>query len=146
MAKRFKLPVGLSDHTLGIATSIAGICLGAKLIEKHFCLSRKIETPDSFFSLEPNELKLLVENIRIVEKALGEVHYGLTEEEKRSRVFRRSLFAIKDIEKGEVISEENVKSIRPAYGLPPKYIKKIIGRKAKLKIRYGNPIKEYMVI
>jgi len=146
MAKRFKLPVGLSDHTLGIATSIAGVCLGAKIIEKHFCLSRKIETPDSFFSLEPNELKLLVENIRIVEKALGEVHYGLTEEEKRSRVFRRSLFAIKDIEKGEVISEENVKSIRPAYGLPPKYIKKIIGRKAKLKIRYGNPIKEYMVI
>ncbi len=146
MAKRFNLPVGLSDHTIGVATSIAAVCLGAKLVEKHFCLSRKIETPDSFFSLEPKEFKLLVENIRIVEKALGEVHYGLTEEEKRSRVFRRSLFAIKDIEKGEVISEENVKSIRPAYGLPPKYIKKIIGRKAKLKIRYGTPIKEYMVI
>jgi pseudaminic acid synthase len=146
MAKRFNLPVGLSDHTIGVATSIAAVCLGAKLVEKHFCLSRKIETPDSFFSLEPKEFKLLVENIRIVEKALGKVHYGLTEEEKRSRVFRRSLFAIKDIEKGEVISEENVKSIRPAYGLPPKYIKKIIGKKAKLKIRYGTPINEYMVI
>jgi pseudaminic acid synthase len=141
MAKRFNLPVGLSDHTIGVATSIAAVCLGAKLVEKHFCLSRKIETPDSFFSLEPREFKLLVENIRIAEKALGKVHYGLTEDEKKSRVFRRSLFVVKDIRKGDIFNEENVRSIRPAYGLPPKYLKFILGKKAKKDIKKGTPLK-----
>ncbi|MCM8831841.1 MAG: pseudaminic acid synthase [Candidatus Omnitrophica bacterium] len=141
MQKRFKLPIGLSDHTLGIATSIVGVCLGAKLIEKHFCLSRKIETPDSFFSLEPHELKMLVENIRIAEKSLGKIHYGLTEDEKKSKVFRRSLFVIKDIKKGEIFTEENIKSIRPAYGIAPKYLDKILGRTAKTNIKKGTPLK-----
>jgi pseudaminic acid synthase len=141
MAKRFNLPVGLSDHTIGVATSIAAVCLGAKLVEKHFCLSRKIETPDSFFSLEPREFKLLVENIRIAEKALGKVHYGLTEDEKKSRVFRRSLFVVKDIRKEDIFNEENVRSIRPAYGLPPKYLKFILGKKAKKDIKKGTPLK-----
>jgi pseudaminic acid synthase len=145
MAKRFNLPVGLSDHTIGIATSIAAVCLGAKLVEKHFCLSRKIETPDSFFSLEPKEFKLLVENIRIVEKALGKVHYGLTEEEKRSRVFRRSLFIIKDVKKNEKFTEENIKSIRPSFGLPPKYLYEVIGKKAKKNIKKGTPLRWDMI-
>jgi sialic acid synthase SpsE len=145
MAKRFNLPVGLSDHTIGVATSIAAVCLGAKLVEKHFCLSRKIETPDSFFSLEPKEFKLLVENIRIVEKALGEVHYGLTEEEKRSRVFRRSLFIIKDVKKNEKFTEENIKSIRPSFGLPPKYLYEVIGKKAKKNIKKGTPLRWEMI-
>ncbi|MEM5875593.1 MAG: pseudaminic acid synthase [Candidatus Aenigmatarchaeota archaeon] len=145
MQKRFKLPVGLSDHTLGIATSIAAVCLGAKLIEKHFCLSRKIETPDSFFSLEPQELKMLVENIRNAEKSLGEVHYGLTEDEKKSRVFRRSLFVVKDIKKGEVFTEYNVRSIRPAYGIHPKNYNKILGKQAKMNIKRGSPLKWIMV-
>jgi pseudaminic acid synthase len=145
MAKRFNLPVGLSDHTIGVATSIAAVCLGAKLVEKHFCLSRKIETPDSFFSLEPKEFKLLVENIRIVEKALGKVHYGLTEEEKRSRVFRRSLFIIKDVKKNEKFTEENIKSIRPSFGLPPKYLYEVIGKKAKENIKKGTPLRWNMI-
>jgi len=145
MAKRFNLPVGLSDHTIGVATSIAAVCLGAKLVEKHFCLSRKIETPDSFFSLEPKEFKLLVENIRIVEKALGKVHYGLTEEEKRSRVFRRSLFIIKDVKKNEKFTEENIKSIRPSFGLPPKYLYEVIGKKAKKNIKKGTPLRWNMI-
>mgnify|MGYP000210772424 CR=1 FL=1 len=140
MEKRFKLPVGLSDHTLGIATSIAAVCLGAKLIEKHFCLSRKIETPDSFFSLEPQELKNLVENIRIVEKALGRVYYGLTKEEKKSRAFRRSLFVVEDIIKGEKFTENNVRSIRPNFGLHPKFLYKVIGKRAKRNIRKGTPL------
>jgi len=145
MAKRFNLPIGLSDHTLGIATSIAGVCLGAKLIEKHFCLSRKIKTPDSFFSLEPEELKSLVENIRIAETSLGKIHYGLTEDEKKSRVFRRSLFVVKDIKKGEIFSQENIKSIRPADGLSPKYLKFILGKRAKTDIKKGMPLKMHMV-
>jgi len=145
MAKKLNLPVGLSDHTLGIATSIAGVCLGAKLIEKHFCLSRKIKTPDSFFSLEPEELKSLVENIRIAETSLGKIHYGLTEDEKKSRVFRRSLFVVKDIKKGEIFSQENIKSIRPADGLRPKYLKFILGKRAKTDIKKGMPLKMYMV-
>ena len=140
MAKRFNLPVGLSDHTLGIATSIAGVCLGAKIIEKHFCLSRKIQTPDSFFSLEPKELKNLVENIRVVEQSLGKIHYGITEDEKKSRVFRRSLFVVKDIKKGDIFSQENIKSIRPADGLSPKYLKFILGKRAKRDFKKGIPL------
>ena len=141
MAKKFKLPIGLSDHTLGIVTSIAGVCLGAKVIEKHFCLSRKIKTPDSFFSLEPKELKELVDNIRIAEKTLGKPHCGLTKEERKSRIFRRSLFAVKDIKKGDVFSDANIKSIRPAVGLSPKYYRKILGKRAVKNIRRGTPFK-----
>ncbi len=145
MEKRFKLPVGLSDHTLGIATSVAGVCLGAKLIEKHFCLSRKIETPDSFFSIEPQELKSLVENIRIVEKSLGKIHYGLTCDEKKSKVFRRSLFVVKDVKKSELFTGENVKSIRPANGLLPSYLKYILGKRAKRDILRGTPLKRKLI-
>jgi len=140
LKKRFKVPVGLSDHTLGIGVSIAAVSFGAQLIEKHFTLSRKIKTPDSFFSIEPQELKALVENVRTVEKSLGMVHYGLTDNEKKSRVFRRSLFALQDINKGEFFSEENIGSIRPANGLEPKYISKILGRKAKKCIKKGMPL------
>ncbi len=145
MEKRFKLPVGLSDHTLGIATSIAAVCLGAKLIEKHFCLSRKIETPDSFFSLEPEELKNLTENIRIAEKSLGKIHYGLTKDEKKSKIFRRSLFVVKDIKKGEIFSSENIRSIRPANGIKPKFLKFIFSKRAKKDIKEGTPLKWNMI-
>lgn len=141
MRKRFKLPIGLSDHTLGIATSVAGVCLGAKLIEKHFTLSRKLKTPDSFFSVEPRELKELVSNIRITEKALGDIHYGLTKQEKKSRVFRRSLFAVKDIKKGEVLTEENIRSVRPANGVLPKYYNMLLGKKVSCDIKKGTPLK-----
>ena len=136
----FGCPIGLSDHTLGIGVSVTAASLGAKAIEKHFTLSRKIKTPDSFFSIEPTEFKELVENVRIVEKALGKVHYGLTKEEKKNRIFRRSLFAVKDIKKGEIFTNENIRSIRPAYGLAPKYIKSILGKKAKKGIAKSSPL------
>lgn len=137
----FDCPVGLSDHTLGIAVPIAAVSLGAKVIEKHFTLSRKHKSPDSFFSLEPDEFKELVESIRIAESALGKVRYGLTKGERQSRVFRRSLFVVDNIKKGEFFNERNLRSIRPAYGLPPKYLKTILGKKAKRNIKRGTALK-----
>ncbi|MFA5336863.1 MAG: pseudaminic acid synthase [Candidatus Omnitrophota bacterium] len=145
MAKKFVLPIGLSDHTLGIASSVAAVCLGARMVEKHFTVSRKIKTPDSFFSLEPQELKSLVDNIRITEKALGKISYGLTEKEKTSKIFRRSLFVVKDIKKGDLFTEENIRSIRPSAGILPKYIDIILGKKAKSAIKKGTPLKQKMV-
>ncbi len=136
----FGCPIGLSDHTLGVGVSLAAVSLGAKVIEKHFTLSRRFKTPDSFFSIEPKELKELVRDARIVEKALGKVHYGLTKEEKKNKVFRRSLFAVEDIRKGDIFTEDNVRSIRPAYGLSPKYLTDVIGRKAKKEIPKGYPL------
>lgn len=141
MRKLFKCPVGLSDHSLGIGVSIAAVSLGAVVIEKHFTLSRKIATPDSFFSIEPAELQELVKNVRVAEKALGRVHYGLTNDEKKSRVFRRSLFAVNDIKQGALFSTENIRSIRPSYGLPPKFFKLFLGNKAKSDIKRGTPLK-----
>ena len=140
MIARFKCPVGLSDHTLNNSVSIAAVSLGSAIIEKHFTLSRKIKTPDSFFSIEPQELEELVGNIRIAEKALGNIHYGLTAKEKKSSVFRRSLFAVKDVKAGEIFTEENIRSIRPGYGLKPKYLQEIIGKKAKKNIKKGSPL------
>ena len=140
MRESFGCPVGLSDHSMGIGASIAAVALGATVIEKQFTLSRKIRTPDSFFSIEPDELERLVRNARIAEEAVGRVHYGLTEDEKKSKVFRRSLFAVKDIRKGEVLNDENVRSVRPANGLAPKYLKSISGKKAKKTIKKGTPL------
>lgn len=140
MKKRFKCSVGFSDHTMGIATPIVAATLGAVMIEKHFTLSRKIKTPDSFFSIEPQELKSLVENVRIAEKSLGGIHYGLSPEEKKNLIFRRSLFVVKYIKKGEYFTEDNVRSIRPSDGLPPKYLKAILGKKVKEDVEMGTPL------
>ena len=140
MMKRFGCPVGLSDHSLGIGVSVAAVALGASVIEKHFTLSRKYKTPDSFFSIEPKELRNLVRDIRTVEEALGKVHYGVTEGEIESRTFRRSLFVVKDIKAGQKFSEDNVRTIRPGYGLKPKYLKNIMGKTAKRDIKKGTPL------
>lgn len=140
MQELFDCPVGISDHSLGIGVSVSAVALGASVVEKHFTLSRKLKTPDSFFSIEPEELKQLVENVRIVEKTLGEVHYGLTEGERKSTNVRRSLFVVEDIRKGEVFSERNVRSIRPAAGLEPKYIDSVLGRRAMSDIKRGTPL------
>ncbi|MFA6568254.1 MAG: pseudaminic acid synthase [Victivallales bacterium] len=140
MREKFGTVVGLSDHTLGIASSVAAVSLGACIIEKHLTLSRKDPGPDSAFSLEPSELKELVREVRTVEDALGKVSYSFTEKEKATRVLRRSLFAVKDIKKGEELTMENVRSIRPAYGIPPKYFDKVIGRKARENIKFGTPL------
>lgn len=140
MQKIFNCPVGLSDHSMDIGTTIAAVSMGARMVEKHFTLSRKIRTSDSFFSVEPYELKSLVDNIRIVEEALGKVSYGPTKEELGSRKFRRSLFTVSDIKKGELFTEANIRSIRPAAGLPPKYLKSILGKQAKRDIPRGSPL------
>jgi len=140
MVKKFKLPIGLSDHTLGVSISIAGVCLGARIIEKHFTLSRRLKTPDSFFSIEPAELKNLVGSIRSVEKALGSVHYGPTNQEKKSKIFRRSLFVVKDMKAGDIFTEENIRSIRPGYGLQPYFLKSIIGKKILKNTSAGTPM------
>ena len=140
MAETFDCIVGLSDHTLGISVPIAAVALGAKVIEKHFILSRDIETPDRDFSLTPDEFKEMVKAIREVEKALGKVSYELTEKMKKGREFSRSLFVVRDVKAGEMFSEENVRSIRPGYGLHPKFLKDIIGRRAKKDIKKGTPL------
>lgn len=140
LAEAFGVPVGLSDHTLGISVPVASVTLGACIIEKHFTLSRNIVGPDSSFSLEPLEFKAMVEAIRAVEKALGQVHYGVSDQESKSRVFRRSLFVVKDIQAGETFTSEHIRSIRPGYGLPPKFMHSIIGKKAAKDIKSGTPL------
>lgn len=139
LAEAFHVPVGLSDHTLGIAVPVAAVVLGACIIEKHLTLSRRIAGPDSAFSLEPEEFKAMVESVRTAEKALGEIRYGASEREARSRVFRRSLFVVEDIKAGELFTEENVRSIRPGHGLSPKYLKDVLGRRASRHIAKGTP-------
>jgi len=145
MENRFGCQVGLSDHTLGVAVPVAAVCLGARIIEKHLTLSRKIKTPDSFFSLEPAELKELVNNIRIAEKAIGSVSYGPTAEEKESLIFRRSLFAVRDIKKGELLTKDNIRSIRPSYGACPKYYEKMLKKTARRDIAKGEPLRRNLV-
>jgi pseudaminic acid synthase len=136
----FKTVVGLSDHTLGISVPIAATAIGAKIIEKHFIIDRSLGGPDAAFSLEPPEFKTMVEAVREVEIAMGEVSYELTDKMKKSREFSRSLFAVENIQEGEEITEKNVRSIRPGFGLHPKYLNKIVGKKAAKTINKGTPI------
>lgn len=140
MAEAFHVPVGLSDHTLGIAVPVAAVVLGACIVEKHLTISRQISGPDSAFSLEPHEFKAMVEAIRTVEKALGKVQYEVGEREAASRVFRRSLFVVQDVKAGEIFTNENVRSIRPGYGLHPRELPKVLGRRAARDIRRGTPL------
>ena len=140
LAEAFGVPVGLSDHTLGIAVPVAAVALGACIVEKHFTLSRDVPGPDSAFSLEPHEFKAMVEAIRVAEKALGEVRYEVTEREQASRVFRRSLFVVQDVEAGEVFTEKNVRSIRPGYGLHTRYLDEVMGRRAARDVERGMPL------
>jgi len=145
LAKAFNLPVGLSDHTLGIAVPVAAVVLGVCIVEKHFTLSRDIPSLDSAFSLEPHEFKAMVEAIRIAEKAVGQVHYGVTEREAKSRVFRRSLFVVKGVKAGESFTPENVRSIRPAHGLHSRHLPEVLGRCATRHIERGTPLTWDMV-
>jgi N-acetylneuraminate synthase len=140
LAEAFRVPAGLSDHTLSIAVPVAAVTLGACIVEKHFTLSRAVPGPDSAFSLEPHEFKATVEAVRVAEKALGEVRYEVTEHEVASRAFRRSLFVVKDVKAGEVFTEENVRSIRPGYGLHTRYLGEVLGRRAARDIERGTPM------
>lgn len=140
LAEAFGVPVGLSDHTLGIAVPVGAVALGACIIEKHFTLARELPGPDSTFSLEPQEFRAMVDAVRTTEKALGAVNYGVTEKEAANRIFRRSLFVVKDIKAGERFTSENVRSIRPGYGLHPRHLAEVIGRCAGCDIARGTPL------
>jgi pseudaminic acid synthase len=136
----FKVIPGLSDHTIGSDVAIAAVALGAKIIEKHFVLDRTLGGPDAAFSMEPEEFKKMVTSIRNVENAIGAVNYKLTPKIEKSRMFLRSLFIIKEVKKGEIITEENVRSIRPGNGLHPRYYKQIIGKKFRNDFEMGTPL------
>jgi sialic acid synthase SpsE len=139
-ASAFDVPVGLSDHTLGVAVPLAAVPQGASIIEKHITQSRADGGPDAAFSLEPDEFKVMVEAVRVAEKSLGRVSYDVTERERVSQVFRRSLFVVKDIKAGEAFTGENVRSIRPAHGLHTRYLGEVLGRRAKQDIARGTPL------
>jgi len=140
LAAVFDLPVGLSDHTLGIEVPVAAVAVGASIIEKHLTLSRRDPGPDAAFSLEPDEFRSMVAAVRNCEKALGGVVYGVTEAERQSTIFRRSLFVVEDIAEGAQFSERNVRSIRPGYGLHPRFLKDVLGRRARHSIARGTPL------
>ena len=146
MADCFELPVGLSDHTLGIAVPVAAVALGACIIEKHLTLQRGDGGPDAAFSLQPHEFKTMVEAIRTAERALGKVSYQLSEKEHASRVFRRSLFVVKNMQAGEEFTRENVRSIRPGMGLPVKDLNRIVGKKSAYPIMRGQPLQSDMIL
>ncbi|SFM88972.1 pseudaminic acid synthase [Methanolobus profundi] len=136
----FKTVVGLSDHTLGISAPIAAVALGARIIEKHFILDRNMGGPDAAFSLDAQEFKNMVEAVRETEKALGQINYELTENAKKSRDFSRSLFVVKDIKAGENFTKDNVRSIRPGFGLHTRYLNEVLCRKARNDLKKGTPL------
>ncbi len=146
LAHKFGIPVGISDHTLGISVSVAAVALGATIVEKHLTLSRQLHTLDSAFSLEPAEFKQMVDTIRITEKALGEIHYGPTDTERANLTVRRSLFVVEDIKADEVFTRDNVRSIRPGHGLHPKHLEKILGRIAARNVKRGTPLSWDLVV
>lgn len=140
MEEKFQVPTGLSDHSMGAIGAVTAVALGANIIEKHFCLSREIENADSSFSMEPQEFKEMVKQIRMAERAMGSVHYGPSEQEKGNLIFRRSLFVVEDVKRGELFTEKNVRSIRPANGIKPKFYGEVIGKRATRDIKRGTPM------
>ncbi len=145
MKERFDVQVGLSDHSLGYTGAIAAVAMGAKVIEKHICLNRALEGPDASFSMEPQEFSEMVQQIRLTEKAIGTVNYGVTKEEESNVIFRKSLFVVEDISIGERFTEKNVRSIRPGYGLASKFYDSVLGKRATCDINRGTPLKEDMI-
>jgi pseudaminic acid synthase len=146
LSRRFGVPIGLSDHTMGIAVPVAAVALGACIIEKHLTLSRAVPGPDSTFSLEPQEFKAMVEAVRTAERSLGQVHFGLSGKEEASRVFRRSLFVVEDVKTGEPFTPANVRSIRPGYGLHTRHLAEVLGRVAAADIARGTPLRWDLVV
>lgn len=145
LEETFGVPAGLSDHSLGSVAAVTAVAIGAKVIEKHFCLSRKVESADASFSMEPQEFKQMVQDIRAAEKAMGRISYEVSEREKISRAFRKSIFVVKNIKKGEILTEENIRIIRPANGLEPKYFPDVLGKKAVKDIERGTPLEWSMI-
>jgi len=145
LAETFGVIAGFSDHTLGTTASIVATTLGAKVIEKHFILDKSIGGVDADFSLDKQEFAEMIQVVRDTEKLFGKVDYSMTEKKKKSRQFSRSLYVAKDIRKGEVFTEENIRSVRPGYGMHPKYLKDILGRKAKKNYQFGERFEEACV-
>ena|SRR3989338_1526881 len=145
LEEKFRTVPGLSDHSLGITMSIESVAFGACVIEKHFTLKRSDGGPDSSFSIEPKELKQLVESVREAEKAIGKIQYGIIESELANIAGRRSLFVVRDIKAGQEFTTENIRSIRPGYGLAPKFLPEILGKKAAKDIERGTPLNRGLV-
>ena len=143
--RKFNVVPGLSDHTIGSSVPIVATVLGAKIIEKHFILDRSIGGPDASFSMDEKEFAEMVKAVREAEKAIGKVDFTLTENKKKGRDFSRSLYVVEDIKAGEVFTEMNVRSIRPGFGLHPKYLKEVIGMVAKEDLERGMPFKHEMI-
>lgn len=140
LREKFKVQIGLSDHTMGYVVPMGAVALGATLIEKHFIMDRNLGGPDSAFSMEPNEFKEMVDNVRSVEKALGKATLELSEKSLKNRDFSRSLYVVANVNEGEEFNIENIRSIRPGHGLSPKFLKEIIGKKAKQNIEKGTAL------
>lgn len=140
MKNKFNVPVGLSDHTLSIETPITALALGACVIEKHFIIDRAIGGPDAEFSLNIQEFSDMVSSVRKTEKLIGKVNYELSDKALKNREFSRSLFVAEDIKTGEIFTEKNIRSVRPGFGLAPKYLNHILGKKAKVNLKKGTPL------
>lgn len=140
LAKKYNVISGLSDHTLGITVPVVSIAMGAKIIEKHFILDHNVGGPDADFSLDENEFTQMVQAVRDAEKSIGKVDYSLTEKKLKSREFSRSLYFSSDIKEGGILTEENIKSVRPGYGLHPKYYSEILGKKVTKNVEKGDRI------
>jgi pseudaminic acid synthase len=138
--EKFGVQVGLSDHTMGYVVPMGAVALGATLIEKHFIMDRQIGGPDSAFSMEPSEFEQMVKNVRDVEKALGMATLELSPKSAKNRDFARSLYIVEDVKSGEVLNKNNVRSIRPGFGLAPKHLNEILGKKAKNNLEKGTPL------
>ena len=138
LAQTFDVEVGFSDHTIGSTGPITARALGAKVIEKHFILDKSIGGPDAEFSMNKEDFRAMVKAVRDCEKLLGKVDYEMTEKKQKSRLFARSLYVSKDIKEGELFTEENIRSVRPGYGMHPKYLKDILGKKAPKNFEFGD--------
>lgn len=138
LAERFNVISGLSDHTMGNSVPIVATCFGAKIIEKHFILNKEIGGPDASFSMDEQEFTNMVKAVREAEKAIGVVDYSLTDKQKKGRDFSRSLYVVKDVKAGDIVTQENVRSIRPGYGLHPKYYSQIVGKKILTDLQKGT--------
>ncbi|MCP4482322.1 MAG: pseudaminic acid synthase [bacterium] len=142
MRNRFNLPIGLSDHSLGITAPVVAVSLGAEIIEKHFILDKSLGGPDAQFSLEPSEFKEMVKGVRAAEEMLGKINYKLTDNLKKSREFCKSIFVSKDIKKGGILTKNNIKVVRPGYGMHPKFYQEVLGKRVIKDMKMGEPLSE----
>ena len=140
LAERYNVISGLSDHTMGTTAPVVATCFGAKIIEKHFILDRSIGGPDASFSMDEQEFTAMVKAVREAEKAIGKVDYTLTEKQLKGKDFARSLYVVEDVKAGEKLSKENVRSIRPGFGLHPKYFGEVLGKEVNKDLDKGTAL------